>query len=92
MIKRYILSIFGPVVVAVLNGYISNYYFFRWGYDNRNGISILLFSLSVAGCIYVIISNTNTLKSKIWFIIPTALILINVFVIYSIYSLSSFGF
>ena len=92
MIKKYLLIIFVPIAVAILNGYVSSYYFFRWGYDNRNSISIALFGLSLVGCIIVIISNARNFKGKVWFMVPSLLAAINIFIIYSIYSLSNFGF
>ena len=85
MTKKYLSIIFVPVVLAISNGYISSYQFFSWGYDNRNYISIFLFSLSLVGCLYVMASNAKNLKSKFWYIFPSILLVIDIFIIYTIY-------
>jgi len=92
MTKKYLYIIFTPVIMAVVNGYVSSYSFFSWGYDNRNSVSTFLFILSLIGCLYVIISNAKNSKSKSWFMVSGIGIVINIFIIYTIYSLSSFGF
>jgi len=92
MTRKYLLIIFAPIFLAILNGYISSYNFFSWGYDNRNSISTALFSLSFLGCVIVIINNAKGSKKKIWFLVPGLLAVTNLLIIYSIYSLSHFGF
>ncbi|MDP3954503.1 MAG: hypothetical protein Q8Q06_03760 [bacterium] len=92
MTKKYISIIFLPILLAVLNGYISSYNFFRWGYDNRNDISIFLFALSLAGSVFVLISNIKSSGKKLWLIVSATAVIINALIIYAIYSLSSFGF
>ncbi|MDP3792703.1 MAG: hypothetical protein Q8Q89_03150 [bacterium] len=92
MIKKYLLIIFGPIILAILNGYISSYYFLSWGYDNRNSLSIILFAVSFFSCLYVLFLNSKTKKNKVWFIVPSIIAVLNILIIYAIYSLSSFGF
>ncbi|OGN05629.1 MAG: hypothetical protein A2831_00395 [Candidatus Yanofskybacteria bacterium RIFCSPHIGHO2_01_FULL_44_17] len=92
MVKKYLFVIFGPIVLAILNGYVSSYYFFSWGYDNRNQISTVLFGLSLIGSVFVVINNAKGSKEKIWFAAAGFMLAINLFIIYAIRALSNFGF
>lgn len=90
--KGYLIIIFSPIIIAILNGYVATYHTFRWGYDNKNEISTTLFVLSFLGCALVIYLNSVSKKKWLWYGLPLLIGLIDVFVAYTIHSLSSFGF
>ena len=91
--KLFIFGVILPVLSAFLNYRFSSITLFEWGHVRINEISIFAFSLAIFFCIFIIILNyKNSIKNKALFILPGLLIVIFLFYIYTIYSLSSFGF
>jgi len=93
IIKRVLsFGIVLPIVLAFLNYRFSSIKSFEWGHDRINEISILAFSIAIISCIFITIANARSIKRKLWYILPSIFAVIFLLYIYTIYSLSSFGF
>ena len=92
-IKRiFWFGVVSPIVLAFLNYYFSSIKLFAWGHDRINEISIFTLSISTFFCVAIIFFNYKNQSRKIWYILPSFLIIFFLLYIYTIYSLSSFGF
>ena len=91
--KTFLFGVVLPVLVAFVNYRFSSITFFEWGHSRINEISILAFVLAFVFCILVVSLNYKSKASRrLWYVLPIILAVVSLLYIYTIYSLSSFGF
>jgi len=91
--KTFLFGVVLPVLVAFVNYSFSSITFFEWGHSRINQISILSFVIAFVFCISVVVINYKSkVNKKLWYILPITLAVFFLLYIYTIYSLSSFGF
>ena len=91
--KLFIFGIILPLLLAFLNYRFSSIQIFAWGHDRINEISIAAFTVIIIFSIIISVFNRRmNINSKLWYTVSLLLIFGSLFYIYTIYSLSHFGF
>ena len=94
--KKFIaITAFGiitPIFLSFLNWQYSSYYFFKWGYRNINNISTASLIIVIISSLLILFLNNKKDKNISWNILSVIILLISLFYLYIIYSLSNFGF
>lgn len=82
-----------PVLTYFFQGCIVSDKYFFWGYNCSRNYSLLISLLALTGSLLILYLNyKDKMHSKFWYILSGIVILLVIFNIIVIYSLSNFGF
>lgn len=94
--KLTLIFIFGialPLATMFLVGFMANYRMFRWGYDNKNGVTTLALWISlITSAVVFYLNSKSRPPSSYWRIASLVLVILLGLLIYITGSLSHFGF
>ena len=88
-----ILIIILPTLIVLFGGTLASSLTIRWEASTLNNIGYICLLLAILGCVYIIIRNyALELHSLFWYVFPAVTGVILSLLLYTVYSLSHFGF
>jgi hypothetical protein len=89
----FFLFVVLPLTLALLNHSFADYENFRLGYDHVNKISTAAILIGIFGCIYILYLNQRLRPPiRTWNVVPFAILIFLSLYLYTLNSLSRFGF
>ena len=82
-----------PIIIGLFDESIINLFGLRVEFSTITSLRIFLLVVSILGTLFIIYQNFfQKINNTAWYVLSILIIIMDVYLIYAIYSLSNFGF